>query len=184
MRLTLSSMVFGIAVCGILPVAAKAQSQSTYVPLYNATGTPYYSATQSGGVPVYNNNPNAPILPMEQMVAGKNAPSYNYNQTSQAYTFGTTTGANGTSQAALTPQQQAEMEAQYQAQLQAQQAYLNSIAQQQAGNGNGLLTGGPFGTTPVGDEDASGQAPKQRRVIYREVNSPLAAPPRLFNPDQ
>ena len=71
-----------------------------------------------------------------------------------------------------------------QAQLQAQQAYLNSIAQQQAGNGNGLLTGGPFGTTPVGDADTSGQAPKQRRVIYREVNSPLAAPPRLFNPDQ
>lgn len=183
MRLKFSAMVFGIATYGFFPAPVMAQTQNTYVPLYNTAGTPYYSATQ-GGVPVYNNNPNAPILPMDQMVAGKNAPSYDYNQTSQAYTFGATTNGSGTSQAALTPQQQAQLEAQYQAQLQAQQAYLNSIAQQQTGN-DGLLTGGPFGTAPVGDTGASGQAAtKQRRVVYRDINNPLSAPPRLFNPDQ
>ncbi len=175
------------AAFSVLPFAevSAQNTQTQYIPLYNATPSSqtYYAPTNNGSVPVYNNAANTPSLPLEQMVAGKNAPSYNYNQTTQPYTFGAgTSGPN-----AFTAEQEAQVQAQYQAQLQAQQQYINSLYQQNPAGGqpgaaavaNGL-TGGIFGTTPS-DQAA---APKQRRLVYRERNNPLSAPPLLFNPDQ
>lgn len=196
MRILATAAFLGMV--SILSSSAWAQSNNTgYTPLYNTSTTApvYYSAT-NGVVPVYNNSQTTPYLPMDQMVAGKNAPSYDFNQTNNAYQFGTNGQVYGGS-GAITPAQQAQLDAQYQAlqdaQLQAaQQQYLNSLQPQQqvapgalasynsiGYPGNYNLVGGPYGTTP-----AASAAPTQRRVRYKELNNPLKAPPRLFNPDQ
>lgn len=189
MRLKLPLFVLGLAAFASAP--AMAQNNASTTPYYNTTSTTptYYATTPTGAVPVYNNLNTTPIMPMDQMVAGKNAPSYNYNNPTgvQPYNFGTGAG-NVSGQAAMSAEQQAQM---YQQQL------LNQQQQQQYANGQtgpmGVSTtqgslqnltqfaNSPFGTNTQGTAAA---VPKQRKVIYKELNNPLKEPARLFNPDQ
>jgi len=196
MRLFVSLAVLGL-VSATVPAMAQqttttTQPQAMYgVPMYNSTGNSYYQGTPSGA-PVYNNGGARP-LPLNQIVAGKNAPSYNYNQ-NNAYTgFGASgnplAGAdygNLTSEQSRYIDQQREYRAQ-----QEQQAYMQSMQQvqqqqqtwqQQPQQGAvGYMQGLNQGYNPFAQPE---EKPKQRRVVYNERNNPLATPPRLFNPDQ
>jgi hypothetical protein len=164
--------------------AQNYQGTTTYVPMYNtttATGTPsYYAPSTTGAIPVYNNLSSTPPQPVQQYVAGKNAPSYpNPNTQVQPYNFQNPNSLYGNQteaehQATIYQQQLLAQGLQQQQQQQAaygQQPYTNAY-------NNYGLTGGPFGNTP------DSQLPKRRRVLYKELNNPLKEPTRLFNPDQ
>lgn len=191
-----------LAIAGLsLSVSAGAFAQNNNgtnyygAPIYNTgAGTTYYTSQSNGAAPIYNNGSNVQPLPMQQMIAGKNAPSYNFNSGSSAYTaFGSSNPmANVTSIGSLTPEQDAYIRAQNQTQAQggygAQQpfGYQQNQYQQPAQNGASSYQGNafsglynnPFGTTPVAD------IPTKKKVVYKERNNPLVDPPRLFNPDQ
>ncbi|PZO80894.1 MAG: hypothetical protein DI626_11140 [Micavibrio aeruginosavorus] len=195
-------VILAIAATGALGFAGPSMAQNTNyygVPNYNTgTGTTYYTPSQNGGgAPVYNNGANVQPFPMQQMIAGRNAPSYNFNNGNQAYTgFGTNSNpmSGVTSIGSLTPQQDAYLRAQQQSQNSGsfgqfgnntyQQQYYqqqpNGNAQNQGGAFSGFYNNGnsPFGTTPTAG------VPTQKRVVYKERNNPLVDPPRLFNPDQ
>jgi hypothetical protein len=195
MRLKLSAVLFGLALSAAIPAMAQTTTQTTnapyapYAPVYNTAGNApvYYSATPNGAIPVYNNTNSTPTLPMQQMIAGKNAPSYQFNQ-QQPYGAGGTNWYTGSG--AMSPQHEAQARAQMQQQQAAanaqQQAYMNSLQQQQNAQNisqNGfpdlsVLNKGPF----AGSQQP--QVPTRRRVIGKEMNNPLKEPPRLFNPDQ
>ena len=194
-------LIAALIACSIAtPALAQqvTQQNPVYVPMYNTSNTApvYYQQTPSGAVPVYNNVANTPTLPLNQMVAGKNAPSYVSRQ-NQIQPYGMNQGGNWYGGAgAMSPQQEAQLQAQIQANQQAaaqqaaaaqQQQYMNSLQQQQtvqqiqslSQNGFpnlGALQGGPFSNQP--------QGPVKRKVVYRELNNPLREPQRLFNPDQ
>lgn len=147
-----------------------------------SSNQPYYaydaSAYETGPMPVYNQG--ATPIPLTQMVAGQNAPSYNYNQTAvQPYSFGastsTTSGQYYAPQGTLTPQQEAALQAQILQQQYMPQSDTNNLAAQLA-----QLNQGPFGT------QADDQPTKRtvKRVVRNALNDPLKPPPRLFNPDQ
>lgn len=166
----------------LAPSPSHAQNNVQYVPMYNntATGQTAYNGQSQGGYPVYNSNNTQP-LPLQQMIAGKNAPSYNFSNQPKPYNF--QTGPNiYQPQPAMTPaeqqaaayQQQLMQQQQQQQGVQQQQQYYNQ--QQQASNN--VLNGGPFGSTP----DA--QVPVRRKVLYKEMNNPLKTPARLFDPEQ
>ena len=153
------------------------------VPVYNGmSGTPQY---QQGTPTFYNNAAQAP-LPLNQLAAGKNAPSYNYNNSGQTPAYTGFTGNNplsGMDYANLTPEQRRYLDqqeaARYQQQQYLQQQQQQQRAQQQLGQANSYLGGGSL--NPFAQPE---QKPKQRRVVYNERNNPLVTPPRLFNPDQ
>lgn len=162
------------------------------VPVYNAmpSGTQY----QQGSPTVYNNGTASP-LPLQQMTAGKNAPSYNYN--GAAPYSGFNTGGNpmaGADMSNLTPEQRRYIDAQTAANYQ-QEQYMREQQNRQAlqqqqqmlqqqqqpfAQTNSYLGTGNF-NNPFAEPE---QKPKQRRVVYNERNNPLVTPPRLFNPDQ
>jgi hypothetical protein len=190
MRLFVSLAVLGLAFAAMPAMAQQTttQPQVVYTPMYNPSPNSYYQPGV-GGSPVYNNGSAQPYA-MNQMIAGKNAPSYNYNR-SNAYTGFTNTGdpLAGADLANLTPEQsryieqqrlyrvQQEQQAflqQQQAQLQQQQAWQQS--QQQINTMQNLNQG----YNPLAQQEQ----PRQRRVIYKERNNPLVTPQRLFNPDQ
>lgn len=192
MRLFVSLAVLGLGFAAAPAMAQQTttttttQPQVVYaVPMYNSSPNNYYQSGVGGTSPVYN-NANAQPYAMNQMVAGKNAPSYNYNRTN-AFTGFTNTGdpLAGADFANLTPEQSRYIEQQRQYRLQQeQQAYLQQQgqfqqqqSQQQAGNYMQNLSQGynPF---------AEPEKPKQRRVVYKDRNNPLVTPPRLFNPEQ
>ena len=82
MRLFVSLAVLGLA-CAAMPAMAQQTTttspQVVYaVPMYNASPNSYYQPGV-GGSPVYNNGSAQPYA-MNQMIAGKNAPSYNFNR--------------------------------------------------------------------------------------------------------
>lgn len=171
MRFVLSVTV---AICALMVPCGgvMAQTQAT-----TTSGSPYY-----GAVPAYNTN--AVPVPLTQMVAGQNAPSYNYNQASantvQPYNFNAgPTGQYYQPQGTLTPEQEAMLEA--------QMIQQSMMQQPMAQNGNNYLqaqlsqlTQGPFA-------NQSSDVPTKRtvkRVVRNGLNDPLKAPPRLFNPDQ
>lgn len=188
MRLLASLAVLGIMVAASAPAwAQNNQTTQTYTsrtnsaPMYNG-GNVYYN--NNGNVPVYNNTGRP--LPMEQLVAGKNAPSY--TSPGNAYTgFSgyTSNPLQNMNPAAMTPEQsrlisaqREAMQADYLTNLQRLQEDLNRQAlatQQQKAYG-----------TPYNQYGGQVQqtAPVQRRVVYKEKNNPLSTPPRLFNPDQ
>lgn len=182
MRLKLPLLTLGLVLYAFAP--AMAQNQASTTPYYNTTTqTPtYYNQTTNGTVPFYNNGNTTPALPIQQMVAGKDAPSYNYNSNNgvQPYNFGATSSSYSPQPTMTQEQQAAAYQQTLQAQLAAQQAAQQQLQQQQYGQANlQALTqypNSPFGTAP--------QAPKQRKVVYKELNNPLKDPPRLFNPDQ
>ncbi len=166
---------------------AQAQTNNT---LYNTTtGYNNYSSaygTSPTGIPLYNGN--AQPLPMQQMIAGRNAPSYNYGG-SNAYTgAGTTSGILSAADAEAIRQQRDMLAQQY------QQQYMASLQQ---GNPNGQYyqqgqQQQPYGQMTqinplTGQPYAYGQQPQKRvvqRVIYKERNNLSPTPQRLFNPDQ
>ncbi len=159
--------------------------------------TSYYSPNQIGttpNVPIYNTT--GTPLAIDQMVAGKNAPSYTYNnsrqqqqQQIQPYTFnqGTTGASPYTGQQVGSPSQQ-YLEALARQQVMAQNSgqngatpYNNAYNNQSNSNiYNNLqnLNAGPFGN------QVQNEGQRKRRVVYKEMNNPLKEPTRLFNPDQ
>ena len=193
MRLILSLAVLGMVVSATVPALAQNTTTTTnnqgyvpsapvvYVPMYNSAGTTYYNPG-TAGAPVYNNNPTTAPLPMEQMVAGKNAPSYT-SRNNNAYTgFGADPLANA-DLSSLSPEQSQMIRAQREAIAQKAQAeYLASLQQGQGG----VISPYTQGAAQMYNQfnQPQQQAPVQRRVLYKQLNNPLVTPPRLFNPDQ
>ena len=185
MRLFVSLAVFGLMVSSALPAMAQQNSgtgtSADYsVPMYNDAGAAYYNNT-TGTAPVYNST--ARPLPLNQMVAGKNAPSYNYNKTQPYNNFGGDPLA-GADLSALSPEQARLIRAQRDANAQRAQAeYMATLQQQQQGGAaNPYLQGA--GQMYNQFAQPTPKAPAKRRVVYKEKNNPLVTPPRLFNPDQ
>lgn len=168
---------FGVVLFG--GVQAYAQTYPANSPYYTNNAAAY----DMEPAPVYNQG--AAPIPLNQLVAGQNAPSYNYNNTAvQPYNFGSTTSPSGqyyVPQGTLTPQQEAALQAQILQQQQYAQQYgapqndANNLAAQLA-----QLNQGPFGTNA--DEQPTKRTVK--RVVRNALNDPLKPPPRLFNPDQ
>jgi hypothetical protein len=149
-----------------------------------------------GGVPTASPyfNTQAQPLPMEQMVAGRNAPSYDFNGSANTFTgFGSGTGNTGyVSGGIMTPEQAQLFNRQREAAaLAAQNEYLASLQQQSQMQQQQQPQAAPmmmqqtqnFAAPFLGGQGQAA-APMRRRVLYREMNNPLATPPRLFNPDQ
>lgn len=204
MRLIVSLVVLGLAVSASAPAMAQQTTTTTsgygYMqpngfvpqqpvytsPVYNQTSNSYYQPNKTG-TPVYNNSSSARPLPLQQMVAGKNAPSYSYGG-NQAYSqYGSDPLAN-MDIASMSPEQARLVRAQRNARAQQAQAdYLASLQGQQppggmvTNNSSYAQTSGQIYNQLVAPEK---EKPKQRRVVYNEKNNPLVTPPRLFNPDQ
>lgn len=200
MRHSLFTVLLGIAACAALPAAAQnnnnnnngtytnwQQQQPVYaVPMYVAPNSQQmYSAQGANGIPVYNNN--AQPLPVEQLVAGKNAPSYNFNN--NAYTgFGSNSLANVSSIGSLSPEQASALRAQRDAQAAAyERDYLAQLTQSGTGGaasgGSSAYQGSAFSNLYTGNQDQTQKPPVKRRVVYNERNNPLTTPPRLFSID-
>lgn len=183
-----------VMVAGIAPAFAQ-NNTGTANPYGTTTTIQPYATPQlyvaPGGTPTANPyfNTQAQPMPMEQMVAGRNAPSYNFGGDSNAYTgFGGGTGSGGyNSIGVMTPEQAQLFNRQREAaalayqneylaglQQQAQPQQQAAPMQQQQQNFAAPFMGGQQQAAP----------PVRRRVVYREMNNPLATPPRLFNPDQ
>lgn len=174
-----SGSLFMIFACVALITATPAQAQNTQ--LYLSPGMQDYYAT-GANVPVYNNA--AQPLPMEQLIAGKNAPSYNYNAPVQPYNLGGTTagGSTNMSGAPLSPAQVAQMRANRNAQAQQyEQQYLQQAQQQISGVSapEGYM-GNPY-SAAYGQQQIR---PTKKRLLYKERDDLMPVPPRLFNPDQ
>lgn len=178
-----------LAICAAPAFAQQQQQNTNYAPLYNTnSNSPVYYSSNNGTVPIYNNANNTPVRPMEQMIAGKNAPSYDFNKSkTQPYLFGTNQNANAYTGYGVDPNLQLQ-----QNQYNYQDPYAQQMAQQTGAYNYGAgmpnnslvdlskLQGGPFGTQTQDNP----QRPTKRRVVYKERNNPLVEPPRLFNPDQ
>lgn len=142
-------------------------------------------AQQAQRPPLYNT-----AMPNAQ-VAGRNAPSYNFDSPStpsiQPYTFNSGTNNNPYSQ-----QQQGS--AQYYLNELAKQEQATRAAQGNYGRPQAPLYGqipNPAANTGYGNQMYGNQfmpqeqkKPVKRRVVYKDRNNPLTEPTRLFNPDQ
>ncbi len=209
MRPFVSLAVLGIIASASVPAAAQQQTattpgsgyattQSGYTqsapvytaPIYNSASNNYYQPNATG-TPFYNNSPSARPLALNQMVAGKDAPSYNYNRNQSYNGYGDPLANMDMS--AMTPEQARLVRAQRNARAQqAQAGYLASLQAQkqqqlQMQQQPGALTN-PYlqGAGQMYNQFAEPEPekPKQRRVVYKEMNNPLVTPPRLFDPDQ
>lgn len=141
--------------------------------------------TQSGsGVPIYNSGANP--LPMEQMIAGKNAPSYNYNSNKvQPYNLGGTGSMSSGAGAPLTPDQVAQMRANRNAQAQQyEQHYLQQAQNQLQGvtAPDGYAAQG-YNALYGGQQQQQQQRPTKKRLLYKQGEDMMPTPPRLFNID-
>jgi hypothetical protein len=156
--------ILALFVCGL------AHAQTANVPLYNAQAQP---------------------LPLNQMVAGQNAPSYSYNQPggTQPYSFGATNTNTGggfyAPQGTLTPEQEAALAQQIAQQefLIEQQMQMNMQGQGGLGAQLNALNQSPFFNQNNDIQKQPGQR-VVKRVVRNALNDPLSPPPRLFNPDQ
>ena len=180
MRFPFGMIMAGFVAFMAVPAMAQTayQTTNTGVPIYvpSTTGQAY-TTTQTGVTPFYNNT--AQPLPLQQMVAGKNAPSYNFKNQVQPYNLNT---ASMNSNGALTPDEVDRIRASRDAQA---QAYQKQFLEQSAQNGQPQTIGGAMGNAynslmPTQDKPK----PTKKRLVYRESANPLSAPPRLFNPDQ
>lgn len=187
MQLKLLALCTGLVLASSLPAMAQG------TPIYNTNtggGTPYYAA-QNGYNPVYNNGTNVSPIPLQQMIAGKNAPSYTIGGNNAYRNFGNNNPMSGvTSIGSLSPEQANYLRAQQARadQLYAQQQQQSQYGQQQ-NSYSSAYQGGAFSqlytnnNSPFGNK-ADSDIPTKRRVVYKEANNPLVEPPRLFNPDQ
>ncbi len=182
MRLSLALGVAGFVLCSAGGAMAQ-QYQTTngpvvYVP--STSGQEYYATGNS--VPFYNNT--AQPLSMDQLVAGKNAPSYNYN-TTKPYNLAPNNFGNG-GQGPLTGDQIQQMRAARDARAQQYEAeYMQRLADQNVPVEGMAATAQNAREYYNGLTQPEPQAkPKKKRLVYRQDANPLQAPPRLFNPDQ
>lgn len=181
MRLKLSVAVVGFLLAGGVCAHAQAPQTSYYS---NATN-PAYGGQQPAPVPFYNNGANAQPFSMEQMIAGKNAPSYNYGNNGAQQPYGFNNGANMDMSGSLSPAQVEMLRAQRNAAAQNFEAqYLANMQQQMGANGASQYQGNAFSQLYNKATEDDEPAPKKRRVVYKEKNNPLITPPRLFDPDQ
>lgn len=181
MNLLQTKIYAGLATGVVLLCAASASAQT------------YYSTTSQGQTNGYYTN--AQPLALQQMVAGQNAPSYNYDQTSQTssgygyygaspYTgsYAATTSGYGAQGYTASGLMSPDEEAQYYASANGAQGqgmiYNPTISVQQ--RLNNLANMGPFTTK----EQEEPKTRVVRRLSRNALNDPLAPPPRLFNPDQ
>lgn len=201
MRYILSLAVLGLAVGAGAPAYAQQQQaqQPSYVyqgqqqntnPVYNNLGTYRPNTTNS---PYFNSAANLQMLPMQQMIAGKNAPSYAYGgrqEQQQNGLFGGDGGFLGGGMGGISPEQANAIRAQRNANAAAyQQQYFDSVnqreaqqyAQQQAGMVGSQYQGSQFNQLYTDNQQPK---PVKKKVIYNELNNPLKEPPRLFNPDR
>jgi hypothetical protein len=200
MRYILSLAVLGLAVGAGAPAFAQQQQgqQPSYVyqgqqqqnnnPVFNNLGTYRENINNN---PYYNSGANLQMLPMQQMVAGKNGPSYafgNRQEQQQNSLYGD--GGFGGGVGGISPQQANALRAQRNANAAAyQQQYFNSVnqreAQQYAQQQQGM-TGSQYQGAQFNQLYTDNQQPKpvKKKVIYNELNNPLKEPPRLFNPDR
>lgn len=143
----------------------------------------YYPSANT--VPVYNSG--ASPLPMDQLIAGKNAPSYNFGSGSnniQPYNMNGSAGSQGAG-APLSPAQVAQMRANRDAQAQQyEQQYMQQAAQQaqNATSPDGYL--GQAYNSVYGQPQQQQQRPTKKRLLYKKNDDLMPIPPRLFNPDQ
>lgn len=165
-----------LCVSGLMAFSAQAQTTTTQQPSYYVV--PAGNATSSGSL----FNQNAQPLPLQQMIAGQNAPSYNYGTTTQAYT-----GSSGrnTSIGVMSPEQARSLNRQREANALAyQNEYLASLGQaamgQQQPTSSSAYQGSAFSNLYAGEKK---KVPTKRRVVNKSMNDPLATPPRLFNLD-
>lgn len=165
-------VVAGLTLCGMAG-AAVAQTP-LYIPMTSQQG---YGTTQSGNVPVYNNLGSP--LPMDQMIAGKNAPSYNYNAP-KPYNLNPTTYGNGVLTADQVARARAERNARAQ---QYAQEYMQQATESQYGQQAQQAMGGVANAYGNYMEPQQTQKPKKKRLVYREQDEILQTPPRLFNID-
>lgn len=178
-----------MALCTGLVLASAVPVMAQDTPIYNMnSGTSYYATQQGGSAPIYNNGTNVPPRALNQMIAGKNAPSYSYGGASgnSAYrNFNSNPMANVTSIGSLTPEQGNYLRAQ---EAREEQERLNQQRQQQQGNYSSAYQGSSFSqlytnANPFGTK-ADTEIVTKKRVVYKEANNPLITPPRLFNPEQ
>lgn len=200
MRFGLALMVLGL-VAGISALPAFAQQQQQQQQLYQYNGgytnptlynSPGNYTQQSDGGSIYNSGANLQMLPMQQMTAGKNAPSYTYGGQKNAsmYNYGSMSGLDPNAAGALSPDQARAIRAQRDAQAQTyQQQYMQTLQQQQnpyAQQAQQMMSAGSqyqgssFGALYA---DSDQQKPTKKKVIYKQLNNPLVEPPRLFNID-
>jgi len=179
MRFGLVLSVAGFVLCGSTAAMAQTYYQTNGTPIFvPMTGAQGYTTTQTGAVPFYNNNTQP--LPMDQLVAGKNAPSYNFGGTQPYNSFG---GSMTNSNGVLTPEAVAQLRAQRDAQ--AQQYEQQFLQSGQANNQQGTLGAVQNAYNSfTGQQQQQPARPVKRQLVYRQQDNPLAAPPRLFNPDQ
>src|SRR5690606_22491751 len=120
----------------------------------------------------------------EQMIAGKNAPSYTIDNRNNAYT-----GYNNMSE-----QQKAyQVLQQDRANEAARQEYLASLRSRMTSNTTGtgnntvgnssVYQGSAYSSLYNNNQQQQQQRPTRRKVVYNERNNPLVTPPRLFSID-
>lgn len=187
MRLFVSVAVLGLVAA--MPVMAQTTTTNTgtpsgpvlyAVPMYNGVSGPTQYQAGVAGAPIYNNTAQQP-LPLNQMAAGKNAPSYNYNSTRPYTGFMGGDPLAGADYANLTPEQRRLIDQQAAARAAQEQAFYTNMQKQQMQQ-NPYIQGASQLYSNYTQEEP--QVQKQRRVVYKERNNPLTTPPRLFNPDQ
>ena len=190
-------ILVGLMIAAVASPAFAQNNAGAQSPYGATTMIQPYAAPQlfvaPGGAPTANPyfNTQAQPMPMEQMVAGRNAPSYDFGGNTNAFTgFGGGANTGGyVSNGIMTPEQAQLFNRQREAAaLAAQNEYLANLQQQAQMQQQQQQMVAPmtqqqnFSAPFFGGQQQA--APVQRRVVYRERNNPLATPPRLFNPDQ
>jgi hypothetical protein len=167
---------FVLSSFGGTALAQNSGGSFLYVPSTGNVG--YAPQGTTGAVPFYNNT--AQPLPMDQMIAGKNAPSYSYRNEIKPYNLGNQSSGDGTMSAedfmrarSSRDQRAQQYENEYLQRLAARDAALNGNSQASAGQGYSASS-----------SIQQAQPKRKKRLVYREDANPLAAPPLLFNPDQ
>lgn len=178
----------GFVLCGVTGAAlAQQNSGGSYLYVPSTGNVGYAPQGATGAIPFYNNT--AQPLPMDQLVAGKNAPSYNYRNNTQPYNLSPQRGGDGTMTGAQFEQlrsgrdQRAQQyENEYLQRLADRDAALNGSGQGAAGTAQGYLNNAQ--SLYNGNGQKQDQPKRKKRLVYREDANPLATPPRLFDPDQ
>jgi hypothetical protein len=170
-------MMASITLVATLP----AHAQSSYQTVTPSGGYVYTGNQNTSAAPIYNSG--AQPIPMQQMIKGKNAPSYNFRGKTQPYNnFGTMSNKSGP----MTLEEAERMRAMRD--QQAMEYERNRIAKvnaQNAAPANQMTQGlGQYGQMYQSLTGTQQQPARKKRLIQREDDNPLRAPPRLFNPDQ
>ena len=200
MRYTLSLAVLGFVLgAGVPAFAQQQQQQPSYVyqgqqqdtaPIYNNLGAYRDNMANSQ---YYNSGANLRMLPMQQMIAGQNAPSYAFGNRQQQQQNGIYNNGggflDGSVMGGISPEQANAIRAQRNANAAAyQQQYLENARQRQqmeyAQQQN--MAGSQYQGAQFNQLYAENAEPKpvKKKVIYNQLNNPLVEPPRLFNPDR